>query len=267
MGMKRKKTTITHKRKVSLSQKETSPKKPLPFWKVIVTIGTIGGVITFGDWICNKINEPLREKEKQYERDYGTITPKKVNDNSLTWRIGTGSIYFPDGVFDLQNVIPNLPDIKTLKKAEESPFKGVEFKAWLKEGKLKVNTRLLDPEGHVIASLIENEWKVNRPTYAYDRNFNDTSLEVKDHFDNVVFQIDISRNNIFLRGIFNRPDSLVASVFTYAPTSIRDTSALGAVVLFNKKNYKELYLNPNSPIRIKPIFKYPSSLHKGERID
>lgn len=265
--MKRKKTIKTNKRISVPPQKETTPKKSSTFWKIILAIGTIGGVITFGDWIYNKISEPLKEKEIRYEKDYGTITPKIVNANSLIWRIGTGSIYFPDGVFDLQTVIPNLPDIKTLKKADESPFKGVEFKAWLKDGKLKVNTRLLDPEGHVIASLIENEWKVNRPTYAYDRNFNDTSLEVKDHFDNVVFQIDISKNNIFLRGVFNRPDSLVASVFTYAPTSIRDTSALGAVVLFNKKDYKRFYSNPNSPIRIKPIFKYPSNLHKGERID
>lgn len=272
---------MSHKRKSTVSiippsvkekekQEENTPRIRQYFKKTLKIIGiisTIGGVIALTDWVIDFYKRPQKEWEAKYEKNSGILTPKSTTEKSLVWPLGTGYVYFPNGIFDLQGVIPELPDIKTLKKATVSPFSGINFKAWLDKGKIKVTTKILDMNGNIIADMVENEWNVNKPAYAYDRNFNDTSLEVKDHSGNVVFQIDVSDNRVYLRGVFHRPDSLCVAVLTNNPTSNKDTSALGFIATFNKKDYKEIYSEESSPMKINPIFKYPSDLHKGQRSD
>lgn len=274
----RKRSKLNKQNKPKQSNPRTTPKKVetensskfkrffTSVWGVVVIISTIGGVIGLIVWLVDMSKRPGKEFEARYDRNSGVLEPKRTNEKTLVWPLGMGSVYFPDGIFDLQSVIPTLPDMKTLEVPKESPFKGVLFKAWLDNGKIKVTTQIRDPQGHSIADMVENEWSVNSPAYAYKRNFNDTSLEVIDHFNKVVFQIDISGNRVFLRGVFNRPDSLFVIANTHKARYNADTSALGYFIAFHKKDYNEIMSKDSSMLDIKPIFIYPSNEHKGQRL-
>lgn len=63
----------------------------------------------------------------------------------------------------------------------------------MEDSKLKVSTTIRDSSGNIVCQIVNNEWLVNRPHFALDRNFDDTSFEVKDHLGDIVFQIEISR--------------------------------------------------------------------------
>lgn len=205
--------------------------------------------------------------EKRFSIYQGRFYPKYSKDIGLNWHIGSSTYYYPSGFFELDKYIPTEPDLKSLKYAKESPFKGIYFTAKMEGGKINVNTNLLDASGKVIAILKNNEWILNYPVNVFDRNFNDTSLEVVDHFDRVIFQIDISGNNLFFRGFFNRPDSLVAGILTHNSKSISDKKSLGFICLFHKRTYKYMIEKEESPMIIPRMFNYPSSLHKGQRVN
>lgn len=123
----------------------------------------------------------------------------------------------------------------------------------VKDGKMRVSTVIRDESGHLIASIIENEWKTS-PAFSFDRNYSDRALEVIDFKGKVVLQIQLNGDVAEIQGIFC---SLKGSgVAVYAKEN-----GAGIVVGFN--NLEEVY----DKIDIKPLFKYPSGKFFGVLAD
>ena len=58
--------------------------------------------------------------------------------------------------------------------------------------RLKVSTKIRDKDGHLIAEIIGNEWQLKKEKL-WDRNYNDSALEVKDAEGDVVLQIVLGK--------------------------------------------------------------------------
>ena len=74
-----------------------------------------------------------------------------------------------------------------------------EFKVELIDGKMKVSTRVVDGSGNLIAEITRNEWKVS-PIQAFDRNYSDDALEVKDSRGLVILQVRALSDRIQVQG-------------------------------------------------------------------
>lgn len=128
-------------------------------------------------------------------------------------------------------------------------------------GKLLVSAKIRGRDG-VLVEIIENEWKVSPPPRAWDRNYSTNALEVKDADGNVVFQIKLRT------GVTNLPSGL--AVLTFQGIFF-DSDGNG--VAFTRSPTQGFFLTvlkPNSRAsmpEIKPLFRYPSSLHLGEFAD
>ncbi len=109
-----------------------------------------------------------------------------------------------------------------------------------------------DKRGKLVGELIDSEWKI-KPNDLWDRNYSKNALEIKDDTGDIIFQVILIDNKVQLQGKF------------YNSTG----NGWG---IFGKKGGRGNItpLGPNSPfpdVKIEPIFKYPSDLHLGERID
>ena len=116
-----------------------------------------------------------------------------------------------------------------------------------KQGRLMLSTKLIGRDG-TVAEIEDNEWKIN-PNQAFDRNYNNSSLEVKDKHGDVVLQIQLLKDRIRFQGKFY---DVNGNCFF-----IGGNKGCSGVI----KN-----IPPNQTItdNIEPIFRYPSNLHFGE---
>jgi hypothetical protein len=128
------------------------------------------------------------------------------------------------------------------------------------EGKLLVSARLTSRDG-LLVEIHDNEWKVSPPPRSWDRNYSTNALEVKDAEGNVVFQVRLrpgvpalpSQSVLSFQGVF----------FGYHGQWVAFIGGPG-------QGYSLLIPTTNSPVPfpvLKPLFKYPSSLHLGEPAD
>lgn len=118
----------------------------------------------------------------------------------------------------------------------------------VESGQIKVSGLIRNPQGNVMAELVDNEWKVN-PNQILDRNYAKHALEVRDQTGDVVLQVRVIEDRIQLQFKAYGPDG-------------------GAVVMAKNPKGPGGFLS-NEPLevrhlRINPIFKYPSDLHLGE---
>ncbi|MGB5101562.1 MAG: hypothetical protein WBN94_13330 [Methanothrix sp.] len=111
-------------------------------------------------------------------------------------------------------------------------------------GKLELSARLVGKNG-LIAEIINNEWKVN-PQGAWDRNFNDNTLEVKDDEGDVVLQIRLLNDRIQFQGIFPKTNNALLGAEGIDWVRIKDPTT---------GRYKDKIIH---------LFKYPSNNHLGE---
>jgi len=119
-------------------------------------------------------------------------------------------------------------------------------------GKIKVSTKITDETGQLVAEIINNEWHVS--SQAWDRNYNDNSLEILDSKGDVALQITMLPGVIQLQGYWwidlGPPNGIERFYILYTP----GVTGFSFVPLN--------HLAP--PPQISPIFKYPSPLHPGE---
>jgi len=122
------------------------------------------------------------------------------------------------------------------------------------QGHIRLSVKIRDKNGQLIAELTRNEWKVN-PQNAWDRNFSNNALEVRDPTGDVVLQVKIIDNRIQFQGEFY------------------GSSGKGIVIgSFGKGQGGFMQpIGPQTPPKlikkIKPLFKYPSELHLGEFVE
>jgi hypothetical protein len=121
-------------------------------------------------------------------------------------------------------------------------------------GQVKVSTEIKDGEGHLLAELVRNEWRVSPSPNTFDRNYNADTLEVKNAEGQIVLQVKVLADRIQLqcewRGSNDKGVRLVKS---------NDPTKPGGFIVIFGPNQKPADAPP-----IKPLFKYPSDLHFGE---
>ena len=86
------------------------------------------------------------------------------------------------------------------------------------DGVLKISATIRNQNGALVAEMRDNEWEVS-PTRAFDRNFTDTALEVRDASGAVVLQIVIFEGVISLQAIFHNRNG-VTFAFVAQPDSV-----------------------------------------------
>jgi hypothetical protein len=123
-------------------------------------------------------------------------------------------------------------------------------------GRIKVSTQVANQNGDVIAALTRNEWKT-RTTLLFDRNYNDSSLEVIGSDGKVVLQVTVRPDRVILQGEWRSKTDKVRLVATKNPI----TGNIESMMLGRPNGFL-----PNDP-EIKAMFKYPSDLHLGELVD
>ncbi len=109
---------------------------------------------------------------------------------------------------------------------------------------LLVDITVKNQIGAIVAKLKNNEWLVSNEMF--DRNFDNTKLEVFDKYENVpILQIMLFEDVVILNGVFFTEEGIKHVATT-----------------------EGLTVNPHKPLNslITPWFKYPSTEHPGELI-
>ena len=125
-----------------------------------------------------------------------------------------------------------------------SPWPKMDSYIRKENGKLLVDIIVRGQDTAILAKLKNNEWIVSNDIF--DRNFDDTKLEVFDKYENVpILQIMLFEDVVILNGVF------------YGENGMKHVATT-----------KGLIINPTKPLEnlIVPWFKYPSSEHPGESI-
>jgi hypothetical protein len=203
----------------------------------------------------NEYNKNIAQKKStSIEANSGTLT-QDDKSNLLIWELGGNPFVFNKNEINLNELA--IPFQNKIIK----PFDGLNFTASLLNDKIMVTSTIRDTVGNIIVEMVNNEWQVNRPLFAFDRNYNDTSLEVRDNTGNIVFQIELSKNKMLMHGKFVKPDGQIIMVFPIMYPK-KNMPGITGIVNYESGNY---HLIRNTKIR--PLFKYPSSLHQGERVE
>lgn len=122
-------------------------------------------------------------------------------------------------------------------------------------GELKVSTKIRDSQGHIIAEVVRNEWKVN-PNKTWDRNYTKNALEVRDPSGEVILQLRFVEDRVqFQAKLYD------ASGRRIGFGKILGTEGWGGAIEFTGPN------NPELSLKITPLFKYPSTFHLGELVE
>lgn len=220
-------------------------------------------VISMAVSIYMEYDKKESEKKRQAANaNYGVLIPGKAKDSLIVWEIGNKPFFFQKNNFDVESIVFNWPTIEN-PNAKLKPFDGIKFKAEIEKGKIYITTTLRDTSGNIIAEMTKNEWQVNRPQFAYDRNYNDTSLEIKDNFGDIVFQIEIVLGRIIrMNAKFIKPDGQLLITFPIRK-SLDVLGRISCIVNFESGHYK--WASSQKFSQFYPLFKYPSSFHQGER--
>ena len=156
------------------------------------------------------------------------------------FQIGPSGIFFsgPDGIGQLLLPIFTRDELR------------IEFF----HGDIKVSSRISDETGKMVAEIKDNEWKVS-PSIAWDKNYNNHSLEVKDAKGDVMLQVTVSPGVVHIQGYWWRdwgPPNGMMKIYV-----MQDQVTKEFKYVFSPSH-------PIDPIKIAPIFKYPSAQHLGE---
>lgn len=126
------------------------------------------------------------------------------------------------------------------------------LKVELINGAAKVSTAVNDENGSKIAEIIRNEWKVSPPPNTWDKNYNNSALEVKNNRGDIVLQIKVLPDRIQVQGKW-----MISKYKGIALIKAPNGGALIEVITPQRPYFAD---------KIEPIFKYPSALHLGELV-
>jgi hypothetical protein len=204
---------------------------------VIVTLLAISTCISF-------VMQKNKDFDDSYSKDAGTIDGGSVSSRIFYIKQGDSRMEVDNGIFNIQQISPLL-------------LSDINLKIWFEGDQIKVTCDVRDSLGNIIASMDRNEWLTNK-SFLLDRNFNKNSLEVKDNTGQVVFQVQLKGDEVSLMGIFFKADGryLVISSFRNPKGT---NKGFFAVLGGPYSKFKEI-----KSMEIEPIFRYPSTLHKGE---
>ena len=150
-------------------------------------------------------------------------------------------------------VDPNNPLAAQLYPA----LRTAQFRVENIDGAIKVSAQMLDREGHLIAELARNEWKVAPSPRTWERNYSDDALEVQDARGTVVLQVKVLTDRVQLQGLW--------WIDMGPPNGIRQLT-VRETPPENPEGGAQFIISPQdaSPPPIEPMFKYPSDRHLGE---
>jgi hypothetical protein len=120
------------------------------------------------------------------------------------------------------------------------------FKLCLNNGKITASANLFNCNSKLMAELNENEWKIE-PNSTWDRNYSRSALEIIDDKGEVAFQIQILSDTVHYQVKYYQASGKVLAIYE---------NGNGMAMYLGNADY--------NCVHIKPIFKYPGSLHLGE---
>ncbi|MFH1101385.1 MAG: hypothetical protein V1726_05050 [Methanobacteriota archaeon] len=198
----------------------------------LLIILIIIAIITAGTQVW--VEYDTQQKEK-YTMNSGTISGETL-DKNVTYPClslgGTNFIYEGPKGYSVLDIL------------------GINVTIWIENGKLKISTILRNENGEIVAELKANEWQVN-PNLIFDRNFDDTAIEVINTKGDVVLQADLVERCVKFVGYFYREDGWQIAV---------GPSETGGGYIELRPPGEEIQMNFDK------IFQYPSELHPGERV-
>ena len=115
---------------------------------------------------------------------------------------------------------------------------------------MKISTIIRDKEGKILVKLDRNEWQVN-PNKIYDKNFDKTAVEVINEEGEVILQAFFDGEGVQFAGIFYQEDGWRIAL---------GPSEDGNGVIEKRPPGEKIQAS------FKPIFRYRSEEHPGERI-
>jgi hypothetical protein len=207
-------------------------------WPVLIGFGSVmaGALVLLGYWFRPDVIPAYSgvlspQSTLLFSPDGGKVT--KI-------QIGQSRVFIVD---------PNNPLAAQLFPA----LRATQFKVENVHGEAKVSAQMLDREGHLIAELVRNEWKVAPPPSAWDRNYSDDALEVRDARGIVVLQVKALKDRVQLQGLW--------WIDMGPPNGVRQLT-----VRENPDGGAQFIISPQDviPPPIEPIFEYPSDRHLGE---
>jgi hypothetical protein len=194
------------------------------------------------------INQHYINMEKKHGRDAGafdgTITSLRKKYVPIL-KIGTVALRFPDDV-DGAPIHPYIEALDSLPLA-----------FWVQGGKLHLSLPIIDSTGHMVAQISDNEWKVNT-NLSFDHNYDDNGVEIMDLNNKVVFQASFDGDTVFTQFVLYKNTGSSRRVAAQSIDS--DGNAVDGFA-FEMEGPKHKIVN-----MIRPVFKYPSSLHPAERV-
>jgi hypothetical protein len=122
------------------------------------------------------------------------------------------------------------------------------------EGKLQISTVIRDSKGKTIGRIRRNEWEVFPA--AWDRNYNEDALEIKNSLGEVVFQARIVGDVLQLQGEWYARNGTGARL-----VQVPDYPGVGAQLELSDERG---VFSRKPRIKIRELFKYPSRDFFGE---
>ena len=195
-------------------------------------------IISIGILTLQVINDNYKQIEQNKLITSGRIWGKELHEGEYPAIIIGG---FKDTLPD-----PNTPFLSNICGVKEN---GVYITK--KDGELKISTIITNKNGLKIGEIRENEWVVKPLTY-FDRNFDEKGFEVIDENNDVILQLNVTNEGIEFAAKYYCPDG---TKMAFGPkengNAFFEIEGIGADL--------------NSAYN--PLFKYPSYIHLGERIN
>lgn len=193
---------------------------------VIVVCVIVGALATYGSFY---FGQKIKDEATAKTATEGIVSNVKIADER---NLAIGGIRI---------VLTGSNDI--IVTDGNSPLLSLE----IDNGKLLVSANIYDETGKIVAILEENQWQVNKNNY-FDRNYNDTAIEVKNQKGRVVLQVVNFGDVVHFAGVFHTKDGHVVSMLPSGESS-------SAIEI--RGSERELTLDINS------IFEYPSESNFG----
>lgn len=197
----------------------------------------------------------------------GTLTPKRTFSEFKGWKY----VYNPNAplqlrmgnsntvlVLDMERWLGNEGDLQTTgpetpRAIIGNPDDPICVRMWLKDGYPQLGLKLYNKRGALVAEIDGNRWFVKRELL-YDLNFDSEAIEVRDEEGDIQLQIVFYENMIQL-SMVNYRAGLGGTYWGASEKGPNGGGYMGPVLE-----------NGKSPVKIPPLFKYPSVEFRGERL-
>ena len=223
--------------------KKDEPAKP---WLFRLAVGLMA-VVVLANIIEKALSYYAESKDKSIAATSGKLKPITLLQHDERGPFVQVQIGENGGCIRFRNVKPTEEGFFPLFRFINKGLGDSELKVRQdKQGRLLVSVSLRDSMGSIVARISESEWQVN-PNMAFDRNYTADAFEVVDQRGEVLLQLRLRHDRIQLQARFFDAHGHEA--------------ILGGGMIKGFSPPEER----NSAVSIRPMFKYPSALHLGEK--